>query len=233
MDWLPILKKIAPQGNPEILAGLAAAMPNVINVAQLTSVRRQAYFLGQCAEESDGFKTTVEYASGKEYEGRKDLGNTQAGDGPRFKGRGLIQLTGRANYLRYGKELSVDLVNNPALAAGFPVAALIPALYWHDHGLNALADKQDIEGVTRKVNGGENGLATRRLYTSRASLAIGQVDEKTPMAHPPGAAPVLLPASPVPHPNQPAVAVAKPAQPQPGFWARFWAALFTPTKKVT
>lgn len=215
MDWLSVLKRVTPHGNPKILEELAAAMPNACNVAQLTTLRRQAYFIGQCAEESDSFKTTVEYASGKEYEGRHDLGNTHPGDGVRFKGRGLIQLTGRSNYAKYGKELGVDLAANPDLAAQFPYAVLSAALYWHDHGLNALADKQDIVGVTHRVNGGENGLSTRRQYTSRAGMALATADTKTPSIQPP-ADTIPHPATPtLPHPN---LAASVTHTKQPGFW---------------
>lgn len=229
MDWLAVLKRVTPQGKPAILEGLAAAMPNVVNVAQLTTLRRQACFLGQCAEESDGFKTTTEYASGKAYEGRRDLGNTQPGDGVRYKGRGIIELTGRANYLRYGKEMGVDLVGKPELAAEFPAAVLVAALYWHDHALNPLADKNDIAGITRKVNGGENGLAVRRQYTSRATMALAALDAKTPSQQPP-ASTVPPPAQPsLPHPKAP----ANDNIPQPqGFWARLFRMLATNQQKA-
>ena len=70
---------------------------------------RIAHFLGQTCHESAGFRTTEEFASGEAYEGRKDLGNIKKGDGRRYKGRGLLQLTGRANYAEHGKMLGVDL----------------------------------------------------------------------------------------------------------------------------
>lgn len=226
MDWLAVLKRITPSGNPMILKGVADAMPNVINVAKLTTQQRQAYFLGQCGEESDGFKTVTEYASGKEYEGRHDLGNTQAGDGPRYKGRGVIQLTGRSNYARYGKELGLDLVRNPPLAGAFPTAVLVAALYWEDHGLNAYADRGDIVGVTKKVNGGTNGIDMRRRYTSLAAAAISQADKLTPAKLIPPTTPVPVIVPTLPHPTQPAPApvAVKP----PGFWASLLALLFHP-----
>ncbi len=91
------------------------------------------------------------------YEGRKDLGNTHPGDGARYHGRGFIQLTGRANYARYGQLLGVPLENDPDLALTAPVAAGVLALYFKDHGLAAVARKGDWEGVRRGVNGGLNG----------------------------------------------------------------------------
>lgn len=93
----------------------------------------------------------------KMYEGRHDLGNTQPGDGARFHGRGFIQLTGRANYAKYGKALGIPLEDSPDLALNAAVAARILALYFKDHGLAAVARKGDWEGVRRGVNGGLNG----------------------------------------------------------------------------
>lgn len=118
------------------------------------------------------FSVTTEFASGAAYEGRRDLGNTQRGDGVRFKGRGLVQITGRANYDRYGKLLGVDLVNNPPLAAAFPWAALTGGQYWTDRGINAKADRDDIVSVTRAINGGTNGLDDRRSKLAAAKLAL-------------------------------------------------------------
>jgi predicted chitinase len=171
-DWASIIRAICPHGRAEIVAGAAAAMPRMIEIASLTTPRRQSHFLSQIAHESDGMATTVEYASGAAYEGRKDLGNTKPGDGMRFKGRGLIQLTGRANYMAYGFELGIDLVGKPELAAQFPAAALTAALYWRKRGINAPADRDDLEAVTRKINGGLNGIADRRAYLASAKRAL-------------------------------------------------------------
>lgn len=131
---------------------------------------RQAHFLAQVAHESDGFRTATEYASGRAYEGRKDLGNTQPGDGVRFKGRGLIQLTGRANYAAYSQSLYGDdrCVQNPAMVAELPDAALAAGWFWQLKGLNALADADNIMAVTRKINGGTNGLEDRKAKLQQA-----------------------------------------------------------------
>ena len=91
------------------------------------------------------------------YDGRKDLGNTQPGDGARYHGRGFIQLTGRANYRKYGQLLRVPLEKDPDLALSADVAAGILAQYFKDHGLANRARKGDWEGVRRGVNGGLNG----------------------------------------------------------------------------
>lgn len=175
-DWSPILRKIAPDGKSSIINGLADAMPQVIQIADLTNPQRQAQFLAQLAHESDGFRTTTEYASGKAYNGRLDLGNRSGtNDGVTYKGRGLIQLTGRANYGLMSKKLGVDLINNPQLAAQFPYAALTAAYYWRDRNINSFADKGDVEGVTRRINGGLNGLAERKMYLSRARSELDGV----------------------------------------------------------
>lgn len=122
---------------------------------------RQASFLAQVGHESGQLRYVRELASGTAYEGRKDLGNTQPGDGVRFKGRGLIQITGRANCLACGKALGVDLVSNPALLESPVLAARSAGWFWATHGLNELADAGDQTKVTRRINGGTNGLADR------------------------------------------------------------------------
>ncbi|MEL6768327.1 MAG: peptidoglycan-binding protein [Pseudomonadota bacterium] len=131
-----------------------------------------AHLLAQCAHESDGFCTTEEYASGRAYDGRRDLGNTEPGDGPRFKGRGLIQLTGRANYRRYGQRLGLDLEAAPERAAEPRLSLRLACLYWQDRGLALPARADDLRTVTRGVNGGLNGLADRRRYLTRAKEAL-------------------------------------------------------------
>jgi len=177
-DWVKVLREIAPKGKTSIISGLAAAMPRVIEIAALGTTRRQAQFLAQLAHESDGFRTTVEYASGAAYEGRKDLGNNRPGDGKRYKGRGLIQLTGKANYFEFGSALDVDLVANPDTAARFPYAALTAALYWRKRAINADADADDVRNVTRKINGGYNGLAARQAYLKAAKRALAAPQAK-------------------------------------------------------
>jgi predicted chitinase len=103
------------------------------------------------------FAPIPEYASGEAYNGRSDLGNTQPGDGPRFKGRGYIQLTGRANYRSYGEKLGIDLEGNPDLALQPKVAAKILVQYFQDRNLDDKARAGDWRGVRVGVNGGLNG----------------------------------------------------------------------------
>jgi putative chitinase len=136
---------------------------------------RQAHFLAQLGHESGALRYEAELASGEAYEGRLDLGNTEPGDGPRFKGRGLIQLTGRANYAAYGASRGFDFTQGeaPARIAEDPeLACDVAGWYWHRHGLNALADADDVRAVTRRINGGENGLADRTEYLRRAKFFL-------------------------------------------------------------
>lgn len=127
---------------------------------------RLAHFLAQIAHESGGFRYMEEIwgptAAQKRYEGRQDLGNTRPGDGFRYKGRGPLQLTGRANYRDYGARLGLDLEGSPELAAPPGVGLLIALEYWKVRNLNILADSDDLIGITRRINGGLNGLDDRR-----------------------------------------------------------------------
>lgn len=115
---------------------------------------RLAEFLAQACLETDYFRVLEEYASGADYEGREDLGNTVAGDGKRFKGRGIFQCTGRDNYARYGRRLGLDLIKEPALAARPDISVRIAVLYWNDKGLNAYADRADTKAISRAINRG-------------------------------------------------------------------------------
>jgi putative chitinase len=172
-EWRQVLAIIEPRGKSWILDGLADAMPGLVETYAINTATRQQHFLAQLAHESDHFQTTREYASGKAYEGRKDLGNTQKGDGERFRGRGLIQLTGRANYTKAAQALEQPFVENPDLVEKFPAAAVVSGWFWETHGLNQLADKDDVTLVTRRVNGGLNGLASRKVALANAKTAIG------------------------------------------------------------
>lgn len=171
-DWAYVIRKIAPNALPSIVSGLSAAMPRCIQIADLNTPLRQEHFLAQLAHESAGFKTTTEYASGRAYNGRKDLGNVKPNDGVRFKGRGLIQITGRANYAAMGRALGQDFISDPFEAANFPWAALTAAIYWKDRNINRYADKDDIIDVTKAINGGTNGLADRKRYLALVKAAL-------------------------------------------------------------
>lgn len=145
----------------------------------ITWFLRETAFLAQLAHESAELRYMEEIASGAAYEGRTSLGNTQSGDGKRFKGRGPIQLTGRDNYTRYGQLLGLDLVNNPTTAATKEVGFRIAGQYWKLNGLNELADQQQFKAITKIINGGYNGLDDRIKYYERAKRVMSKDDSPT------------------------------------------------------
>lgn len=107
------------------------------------------------------------------YADRMGNGDTASGDGWRFRGRGLIQITGRESYGKCGKALGIDLLSKPDLLTEEKYAALSAGWYWDSRGLSALADGGHLEKVTRRINGGTHGLADReaRLKVALAALA--------------------------------------------------------------
>lgn len=154
----------------------AAIFLNPINAAcaefDINSKARLAAYLAQIAHESMSLFYTAEIASGARYEGRLDLGNTQKGDGMKFKGRGLIQITGRANYVALMMDLDIDCVEHPEILEQPELAARSSGWFWKAHGLNKLADAGDQRAVTKRVNGGYNGLAERLDFFNSATKVI-------------------------------------------------------------
>lgn len=134
----------------------------------MDSPLRLAHFMAQLSHESGGFRYMEEIASGAAYEGRKDLGNVMPGDGKRYKGRGPIQLTGRANYRDCGRDLGFDFESHPEIVAMPSIGLRVACWYWTEKKLNGLADADDVEAVTRRINGGLNGLADRKAYLTKA-----------------------------------------------------------------
>lgn len=154
----------------------------------INTPQRIAAFLGQVGVESGELKYDKELPSkwnmknpkdpkekvGTLYEGRKPLGNTQAGDGPKFIGRGILQLTGRANYTEYTKKLGIDLVNNPDLAATPQVSTMIACQYFVDRKILDAADKWDLDTVTERVNGRAKLHHEQRVAYSQKALTVLQ-----------------------------------------------------------
>lgn len=143
---------------------------------EITTPKRMSSFLAQVCHESGGFVYSEELASGQAYEGRKDLGNIYAGDGKRFKGRGLIQLTGRHNYSVAGKVLNIDLINLPQKASDPTNAPRIAGWFWHTRNLNQLADQHNIpafQAITKKINGGLNGYKDRLNWWTKTRKVLG------------------------------------------------------------
>ena len=167
-----MLRKLAPTAKEEIISHLAENLDDQLAKYNIDDYLRVCHFLAQAAHESASFKTLEEYASGSAYEGRKDLGNAQLGDGRRYKGRGIFQLTGRANYRTYGQKLGYDLEGNPELAKEPLISIKTACEYWNSRKLSELADKDDVRGITKKINGGFNGLADRMQYLQKAKAII-------------------------------------------------------------
>jgi len=167
---------------PGLLLGKAASDLDFLNAAQreaqINTCIRKAAWLAQLGHESNSLKWFEELASGKAYEGRKDLGNTEPGDGEKFKGRGPIQLTGRANYVAAGKALGLDLVGNPAQVATPAVGFRTSAWFWTQHKLNTIADQcvadsKAFAKITKVINGGQKGAADRKSRFAACRKALG------------------------------------------------------------
>ena len=159
-----LLRRLCPSAKQEVIEGVAEYFNKHAEKYGVTSEDRVCHFFAQSAHESAHFMTLTEYADGSAYEGRSDLGNTQPGDGVRYKGRGIFQLTGRANYRAYGQKLGLDLENNPQLAQTPEVSVLTALEYWKDRKLSDYADQNNVEMITRRINGGLNGFDERKHY---------------------------------------------------------------------
>jgi putative chitinase len=142
----------------------------------ITTPTRMAAFLAQVGHESGGLHWLTELwgptAAQIRYEGRIDLGNTQPGDGFKFRGRGLIQITGRSNYKSAGLALATDFITEPELLAEPEYAVRSAMWFWQSHGLNELADKDQFEKITRMINGGLNGEEQRLVLWDQAKAAL-------------------------------------------------------------
>lgn len=138
---------------------------------------RWCHYLAQVAHESAELRYSEEIASGKAYDTGKlaiKLGNTPEadGDGQKYKGRGLIQVTGRSNYEAYKQYCGFDVVKQPELLAK-PVGAIRSSMwFWKSNGLNALADRDEFTAITKRINGGTNGIEDRRKYLARAKRVL-------------------------------------------------------------
>lgn len=164
------------QAQARIVGAISAVFAPTLDHYDINTKLRIAHFMGQVTHECAGFRTTEEFASGAAYEGREDLGNIHRGDGKRYKGRGLIQLTGRANYREIGDVLGLPLEDDPELAAE-PVTSLkIACEYWKTRKINDAADRDDLIKATKLVNGGLNGLEDRRKYLQKAKTALASIE---------------------------------------------------------
>lgn len=171
------LKAICPLSKVATLEKFVDPLNAAMLEFDIDTPEREAMFLAQIAHESGGFRYVRELASGADYDtGKKAiaLGNTPEDDddGERYKGRGLIQITGRSNYRACGDALAADLLNHPELLEGSELACRSAAWFWQTHGLNELADKGDFLKITKRINGGTTHYAERRAYLVRAQNVL-------------------------------------------------------------
>jgi putative chitinase len=162
------LKKIVPFSTQKNIDLFLPSLNELMEKHSINkNVYRKASFIAQIAHESGSFQYVKELASGKDYEGRKDLGNTQPGDGVKFKGRGLIQITGHDNYKKLSDYIGVDFIANPEKLEWAKYAVLSAIWFWETKKLNEIADVGDFKKITKIINGGYNGLADREEFYKR------------------------------------------------------------------
>jgi putative chitinase len=187
-----ILKALAPgskKSNYKNLFGLSLWMNNWFPKFEIDTKGELCHILAQLAHESDSFNAMEEYASGRAYEGRIDLGNSKKGDGIKFKGRGPIQVTGRVNYSLMGVRAGAPMkfIYNPELLATPEWGIWSACIFWTDRGLLDISNMPDtaeiwskklnknlspLEYITWRVNGGFNGLDLRKLFYERSKSII-------------------------------------------------------------
>lgn len=171
------LKKAIPAATWANIDKFLSPLNQAMEDHNINTPMRIAHFLAQIAWESGSLKYVEEIASGAAYEGRKDLGNTEPGDGVRFKGRGLIQITGRANYKKYGDSLGLDFTHDwkwRLMAEPF-YAADSAAWFWETHGLNELADNDEFTKITKIINGSTITVKKRLPCLRSAKIATGLI----------------------------------------------------------
>ena len=170
------LKQILPQATAANIEMYLPFLNSLLPKFGIDNNVRLAAFLAQVGHESGQLRYNKEIwgptAAQKGYEGRKDLGNIIAGDGVKFKGRGLIQITGRANYSNFGQTNGVDCINNPSLLELPEYAVMTACWFWQKNNLNKYADSGDFKTLTKRINGGYNGLEDRIQIWERAKKIL-------------------------------------------------------------
>lgn len=195
-----ILSDIAGHKSP-LMPKLADWMNKICPKYEIDTAQEYAHFIAQACHETDHFRTLREYASGSSYEGRKDLGNVQKGDGVKFKGRGIFQTTGRANYTQLGSILGKPhlFTSNPELLEQPEYAVWSACEFWKTRNLNNIANCEDNETIKRKIrgkvynlspvayissiiNGGFNGLDQRKAFYAKAKNILKDEPELEPVS---------------------------------------------------
>ena len=182
LEFLPdhldpvLLSLIFLRSSENDIQALCPVIMQVMADRDIDNPLRCVHFLAQIGHESGELRFREEIASGQSYEGRKDLGNNQPGDGRKFKGRGLIQLTGRANYTEYGRAIKreSEILNTPDIVASDDYMCVdVAGWFWDKRGLSALADADEFTAITKKINGGLNGFDDRERLLVRAKALLG------------------------------------------------------------
>lgn len=166
------LQSIYREAKPSLIDLYLEPINQTLQRFDLNTPERQRMFLAQIGHESGQLRYTEELSSGKAYEKRVDLGNTEIGDGVKYKGRGLIQITGKSNYALCSLALDLPLLENPELLKQLPYCVVSAGWFWNNDNLNSYCDKGDFYGLTRRINGGLNGIEDRVLLYKRACEAI-------------------------------------------------------------
>lgn len=170
-----LLSLIFLRSSDDDIQKLSPVIIEVMAARDINSPLRCAHFLAQIGHESGELHFREEIASGQDYEGRNDLGNNQPGDGRKFKGRGLIQLTGRANYAAYGRAMNREgeILSTPGIVASDDYLCVdVAGWFWARRALNPLADADDLTTITRKINGKLNGFEDRKRLLIRAKALL-------------------------------------------------------------
>jgi len=178
---LPWCALYMPSSTAQTRAAFLRPLNQAMDAFSINTRRRQSYFLGYVAHETLDLRYLQEPwgpdAAQQRFEPpttlAKALGNTEPGDGKKYLGRGIIQITGRANYKKFGDALALDLIGRPELAAYPEVAAIMAAMSWKLTGMNELADRDDLREITRRITGGVSGLDARSQAVARAKQAFG------------------------------------------------------------
>ena len=167
------LMRVAAGGQAPLALQLAPVLARLLDAHGINTPLRVRHFLAQACCETDHFRTLTEYGGAsyfKKYDGRAALGNTQPGDGARFKGRGLLQTTGRANYAALARAAGLDCVAHPELLEDPEHAVDAAVRFWEACRVNDAADADNLRAVTRLINGGLNGLADRQTFFNRLEV---------------------------------------------------------------
>lgn len=171
------IRRMLPNAGKRLDAHLPYIWPSM-KAAEIDSPQRATAFLAELAHESGEYRYMEEIADGSAYEGRSDLGNIHPGDGVKFKGHGPIQITGRDNHHDCGLALGIDLIEDPRKLTLPEYATASSCWFWNSRRLSLLADRDWFKTITKRINGGYNGLSDRRQYwdRNRAILGLPYVD---------------------------------------------------------